>query len=50
MRREVRKTGFSVGYRWRFGANFRMSNAMDLAVREVIEEAVYQLVMRYGAG
>ena len=50
VRREVRKTGFSVGYRWRFGANFRMSNAMDLAVREVIEEAVYQLVMRYGAG
>ncbi len=50
VRREVRKTGFRVGYRWRFGANFRMSNAMDLAVREVIEEAVYQLVMRYGAG
>jgi hypothetical protein len=45
----VASTGFGVGYKWAVHADYRVSNAMDQAVRQCIEEAVYQLVARYGA-
>jgi len=48
VRRKVRKTGMKAGA-WGVGANVRVSNAMDLAIRETIEEAVYQLVTKFGA-
>jgi curli biogenesis system outer membrane secretion channel CsgG len=47
VRREVRKTGMSAGGYGVHG-EVEMSNAMDLAIRETIEEAVYQIVMKYG--
>jgi curli biogenesis system outer membrane secretion channel CsgG len=49
IRKTVASTGFGVGYKWAVNANYRVTNAMDQAVRECIEEAVYQLVARYGA-
>ena len=49
VRRKVRKSGFSAGHKWGIGGGVKISNAMDLAVRETLEEAVYQLVTRYGA-
>lgn len=49
IRKTVRKTGFGGGYKWKIHGNIEISNAMDQAVRECIEEAVYQLVARYGA-
>jgi len=50
VRREVKKSGMSAGHRWGIGGGVEISNALDLAVREVLDEAVYQLVTRYGAG
>jgi curli biogenesis system outer membrane secretion channel CsgG len=49
VRKTVASTGFGGGYKWAVSANYRVSNAMDQAVRQCIEEAVYQLVARYGA-
>lgn len=49
VRRQVRKSGVSAGHRWGIGGGVTISNAMDLAVRETLDEAVYQLVTRYGA-
>jgi len=49
VRRTVRKTGIAAGHKWGVGGNVEISNAMDLAVRETLEEAVYQLVTRFGA-
>ena len=49
VRRTVRKSGISAGHRWGIGGSFSISNAMDLAVRECLDEAVYQLVTRFGA-
>ena len=48
VRRKVRKTGLRAGG-WGVHGDFEMSNAMDLAIREVLEEAVYLLVTEYGA-
>ena len=48
VRRKVRKTGMRAGA-WGVSGNVTISNAMDLAIRETIEEAVYQIVMRFGA-
>ncbi len=49
VRRKVRKSGISAGHRWGIGGSFSISNAMDLAVRECLDEAVFQIVSRYGA-
>jgi curli production assembly/transport component CsgG len=48
VRRQVRKTGMSASA-WGVHGDVQISNAMDLAIRETIEEAVYQLVTKYGA-
>jgi len=48
VRREVRKTGMRAGA-WGVHGDVQVSNAMDLAIRETIEEAVYQLVTKHGA-
>ena len=48
VRRKVRKTGMRAGA-WGVSGNVTISNAMDLAIRETIEEAVYQLVTKFGA-
>ena len=48
VRRTVRKTGMRAGA-WGVSGKVKISNAMDLAIRETLEEAVYQLVTRYGA-
>jgi curli biogenesis system outer membrane secretion channel CsgG len=50
VRREVKKSGMSAGHRWGIGGGIEISNALDLAVRETLDEAVYQLVTRYGTG
>ncbi|MBI4880323.1 MAG: hypothetical protein HY812_11795 [Planctomycetes bacterium] len=49
VRREVKKTGLSGGSSWGVSAGVEISNALDLAVRETLEEAVFQLVTRFGA-
>ena len=48
VRRKVRKTGMSAGA-WGVHGDVQVSNAMDLAIRETLEEAVYQLVTKFGA-
>jgi curli production assembly/transport component CsgG/holdfast attachment protein HfaB len=48
VRRKVRKTGMRAGA-WGVSGNVTISNAMDLAIRETLEEAVYELVMNFGA-
>lgn len=49
VRRTVRDSGVSAGIPWGLSGDVRISNAMDLAIRETIDEAVYELVTRYGA-
>ncbi|NLW50269.1 MAG: hypothetical protein GXY85_05420 [Candidatus Brocadiaceae bacterium] len=48
VRRKVAQTGLSGRAHGLYG-DFEITNAMDLAIRETIDEAVYQLVMNYGA-
>lgn len=49
VRRKVRKSGLSAGHRWGISGGVQISNAMDLAVRETLDEAVYLLVTKFGA-
>lgn len=49
VRKTVRKTGLTAGHSWGISGGVQITNALDLAIRETIEEAVYQLVMKYGA-
>jgi curli production assembly/transport component CsgG len=49
VRKTVRSTGIGGRYKWAVHGNIEISNAMDQAVRQCIQEAVYQLVARYGA-
>ena len=49
VRREVKKSGVSGGHYWGIGGGVEISNALDLAVLETLDEAVYQLATRYGA-
>ena len=43
-----RIAGISGGYHWSH-AKIKVSNALDLAIRECLEEAVYEMVIRHGA-
>lgn len=49
VRRKVRRSGMTAAHTWGVSAGVEISNALDLAIRETVEEAVYQLVTRYGA-
>lgn len=49
VRKTTRRTGISGSHRWGVSGGVEISNALDLAIRETIDEAVYQLVTRYGA-
>lgn len=44
----LRKTGVSGGYKWS-SANIEVSNALDLAIRECLDEAIYLMVTKHGA-
>ena len=48
VRKKLRKAGISGGYHWSH-AKIKVSNALDLAIRECLEEAVYEMVIRHGA-
>ena len=49
VRRKVRKTGMRAAHKWGVAGNVKISNALDLAIRETLEEAVFQLVTKFGA-
>ena len=49
VRRTVRDTGLAAGIPWGLSGDIRITNALDLAMRETIEQAVYEIVTRYGA-
>ncbi|MHC4592212.1 MAG: hypothetical protein ACYS8L_05900, partial [Planctomycetota bacterium] len=49
VRRKVRSTGVAAGHTWGISGSVNITNALDLAIRETLDEAVYQLVTRFGA-
>ncbi|MHC5034544.1 MAG: CsgG/HfaB family protein [Planctomycetota bacterium] len=49
VRRKVRRTGVTAGHTWGISGGVNITNALDLAIRETLDEAVYQLVTRFGA-
>ena len=49
VRKKLRKTGVAAGHKWGIRGDIQISNALDLAIRETLEEAVYQLVTKHGA-
>lgn len=48
VRKETKKTGVSA-HSWGLSGGVKVTGALDLAVREVIELAVYELVQKHGA-
>ena len=44
----VRKTGMNAGYKG-VGGNTTISNALDLAIRETLDQAVFEVVKQFGA-
>jgi len=48
VRRKLRKTGLAA-HTWGLSGNVKVTNALDLAVREVLDQAVYELVTKHGA-
>ncbi len=48
IRKTVRKTGMAAGHSWGVSGDVQISNALDQAVRETLEEAVYQVLQEQG--
>ncbi|MFO7898597.1 MAG: CsgG/HfaB family protein [Planctomycetota bacterium] len=48
IRKTLRKTGLAAGHEWGVGGDVQISNALDRAIRETLEEAVYQVLQEEG--
>ncbi|MFW6159456.1 MAG: CsgG/HfaB family protein, partial [Planctomycetota bacterium] len=48
IRKTLRKTGLAAGHKWGVSGDVQISNALDQAVRETLEEAVYRILQEQG--